>query len=90
MECITENIQPIYYRLKGYSKESDEVRLVLAVNWMLVGKVEESFLYLNDAATKYNRYLPAYPVSPFFDNIKSDPRYDELIRKLKSDKFTSN
>ena len=34
-----------------------------------------------------NVWLAVYIKSAFFDNIKPDSRYDELIRKLKLEKY---
>ena len=50
---------------------------------MALGKIDKVFEALEDA---YNERLPVlvetFKIEPYFDPIRSDPRYKELIRKI--------
>jgi hypothetical protein len=58
-----------------------------AVNYSLIGNLDKAFEVLEKAYKSRNPYLQIYINTAFFKNLKSDPRYHELIKKLKMEKY---
>jgi hypothetical protein len=52
-----------------------------ASNAALLGKKEEAFKFL-EKAYETRRGIVALPVEPELDNIRSDPRYPDLLRRM--------
>ena len=46
-----------------------------------LGKKDEALKILGDAIDAYETASVNVAVSPFFDELRSDPRFDELLRK---------
>lgn len=60
----------------------------VAGNYSMLGDRENAFLWLDRAFAAENDNYPQSPflleikVNPFFDNIRSDPRYEALLRRM--------
>ena len=54
----------------------------LARQCVLIGDTEQAFEYLNKAIEKRHGQLGMLNVEPAFDNLRSDPRFDELVRRV--------
>ncbi|MFC2142701.1 protein kinase, partial [Acidobacteriota bacterium] len=50
-----------------------------------VGDIDQGFVYLEKALEEKNPGMPTIKVSPAFDNIRNDPRYKEILRKMNLD-----
>jgi tetratricopeptide (TPR) repeat protein len=63
--------------------------MLRAVNYSLIGNMDKALEILEKAYNNRNPYLQIYINTAFFENLKSDPRYHELIRKLKMEKYVN-
>ncbi len=64
-------------REKGYASP-----FMIARFYADMGDREKAFDWLDTAYREHDRLLIGLNVSPGFDNIRSDPRYAELVRKV--------
>ncbi len=48
----------------------------------LLGEKEQAFEYLNKAIEKRHSQLVMLKVEPAFDNLRDDPRFDELVKRV--------
>ena len=58
-----------------------------AVVFSFLEQNDKAFKELENAFHRQHSELALWIKTPFFENIKSDPRYAELIRKLKLEKY---
>jgi len=58
-----------------------------AIIYAYIGYSDKAFEALYRAYDEKNLWLAVYIRSAFFDNLKSDPRYNALIKKLKLEKY---
>jgi len=54
----------------------------LARQCVLIGDKEQAFEYLNKAVEKRHGQMGMLNVEPAFDNLRDDPRFDELVRRV--------
>jgi len=60
----------------GYVPMATMVQLHLAL-----GDVDGSFVWLEKAFACRASFMMPLPVYPFFDSIRGDPRFDDLLRR---------
>jgi len=48
-----------------------------------LGEKDKAFLYLNQAFDEGGEDLVAYKVAPWIDPLRSDPRFQDLLRRMK-------
>jgi len=53
----------------------------MAVVAARLGKTDEAFEYLNDAIEAHDALSITFAVDPYFDNLRDDPRFADLLRK---------
>ena len=58
-----------------------------AIIYAYIGDRDQAFEALYRAYNDKDLLLAVYIKSAFFDNLKSDPRYNALIKKLKLEKY---
>jgi TolB-like protein len=66
---------------KDPTKPQDYDPYDVAGNYALLGERENAFLWLDKAYALHSNML-AIQVDPAFDNIRSDPRYNALLRRM--------
>ena len=47
-----------------------------------LGEPEDAFSWLEQAFTVHSGYITYLKVDPLFDNLRGDPRFDELLRRI--------
>jgi TolB-like protein/Tfp pilus assembly protein PilF len=68
--------------LGNIAHDGDRVGPVeLAMVWAHLGERDRAFQYLEDAYRRHDAWLP-WLRTPFFDPLRGDPRYDELIERI--------
>ncbi len=55
----------------------------IAIAFLALNDVDNTFSWLEKAYNNRSVWLGIIRIDPFFDNLRSDPRYVELIRKMK-------
>lgn len=86
-------VEEAYEVLERLNKRKEELPqetldLDFAMVFLGLGKLEQTFAYLNNAVDKHHIYTMATILaSPIFDELKSDERYLKLLQKLGLDKY---
>jgi hypothetical protein len=61
----------------------DTAAFTIAMNHAYRGDVDQSFAWLQHAYATHDRSLTWLQSEPLAQNIKADPRYDAMLRKMK-------
>ena len=72
----------LYEKLKELSKTNYISPMMLAILPMLLGDLDAAFELIEQAYAEKANALVYLNVEPFFDPLRSDPRYAELIEKM--------
>jgi hypothetical protein len=48
-----------------------------------LGEHEQAFAWLEKAYAERDSYLPLINVDPFFDPLRPDPRFHDLLRRMR-------
>jgi len=54
----------------------------IAFLWAELDEPDKVFFYLNNACENHDPYMFNVQASPLFDDYRSDPRYDQLLKKM--------
>ena len=68
------------------SKERYVSSWYIAVLYAGLGEKDKAFHWLEKAYDERDHWMPSLKVVPLFDNIRRDPRYADLLRRLRLDK----
>ncbi len=68
--------------LKEKAKTAYVSPLSFAVAYTKLGEKEEAFAWLNKAAAERAPWVTYIKTDPVFDNLRSDPRFDELVKLI--------
>lgn len=74
--------QQIIVELQAQSKQKYVSAYFIAVIYSGLGDKDQAFGWLEKAYQERHPYLTLLTVEPVFDNLRSDPRYAELQRKV--------
>jgi eukaryotic-like serine/threonine-protein kinase len=74
--------QQIVNELQAQSKQKYVSPYFIAVVYSGLGEKDQAFALLEKAYQERHPYLTLLKVEPVFDNLRSDPRYTELLRKV--------
>ncbi len=55
---------------------------LIAINLAVVGETEEAMTWLERAYEERDPVLIEAKVSPYLDPLRSDPRFDDLLRRI--------
>ena len=77
-----EKATELFEKLKELSKTQYVSPIVLAILPMLLGDLDEAFGPLEKALADKANALVYLNVEPFFDPLRADPRFAELIKKM--------
>ena len=72
----------LFKQLKQLSKTKYISPMILAILPMLLGDLDEAFELIDQAYAEKANALVYLNVEPFFDPLRSDPRYAQLIEKM--------
>jgi len=70
-------------RLIQRSDAGQQRQVYIAATYLALGKPDSSFYWLDKAYELRDGNLPWVRIAPFFDDLRSDPRYVALMKKLK-------
>jgi TolB-like protein/tetratricopeptide (TPR) repeat protein len=54
----------------------------IALAYTTMGRIDEAFAWLKEAYSNRDPWLPFLAVHPEFDRLHSDPRFDDLVRRI--------
>jgi hypothetical protein len=63
-------------------KHPQQIETVLAGIYFRLGENEEGWKWLEKAYDERSFFLTWLKVSPFYDNIRSDPRFQAMLKKM--------
>jgi tetratricopeptide (TPR) repeat protein len=70
-------------RLNEKTSRGDYVPAIEYVTaYTRLGEKEQAFAWLTKAVEERNRFALEIKVNPIFDSLRSDPRFQELVRKV--------
>jgi hypothetical protein len=55
---------------------------VFASTYCMIGEIDEAFTWLERAYQERDPLLLALKAAPYLDPLRSDPRYEELVRRI--------
>ena len=79
----TDEAQKILIELKGYRNLDSLSLIYLAETCSVMGEKTEAFEFLEVAYQQRSSLLILLSVSPSFRNIRTDPRYADLLRRMR-------
>jgi hypothetical protein len=56
--------------------------MALASYYFYLGETDKGFEWLERSYSRREYNLPGIPVDPLFDNIRTDPRHLDLVKRL--------
>ena len=77
-----EKATELFGKLKELSKTQYVSPIVLAILPMLLGDLDTAFEVIEKALADKANALVYLNVEPFFDPLRADPRFAELIKKM--------
>jgi TolB-like protein/Tfp pilus assembly protein PilF len=91
-QAIAGNHDEARETLKSLKKLSD-VRYIapfeLAIIFVGLGDMDQAFVWLEKAYQEHSVWLPWLGVDPKFDNLRSDPRFNDLLRRMNLPELTN-
>jgi len=78
-----DEARKILSELKGYRNLDSEPLVFLAETCSLMGEKTEAFEFLEVAYQQRGSKLSALNIAPNFRNIRTDPRYADLLRRMR-------
>jgi Flp pilus assembly protein TadD len=75
--------QQIIDELQAQSKQKYVSAYFIAVIYSGLGDKDQAFAWLEKAYQERHPYLTLLKVEPVFDHLRSDPRYAELLRRVR-------
>src|SRR6516225_3659471 len=78
-----EAAHAILQQLKGLSKNRYVSPIYLALIYSGLGHKDEAFQWLEKAYDERSTWLVFFKVEPCWDNLRSDPRFQDLLRRMK-------
>ena len=78
-----EESRKILGRLMGETKRSYMPALWVARVYVALGEPENAFIWLSKAYDERSAQLPLLNVDPRLDSLRSDPRFQDLLRRMK-------
>jgi len=78
----TDEVQKILSELKGYGKLDSRSLILLAETYSVMGEKTEAFEFLDVAYQERGSWLVFLGAYPGFSNIRTDPRYADLLRRM--------
>ena len=78
----TDEVPKILGELKGYGKLDSRSLILLAETYSVMGEKTEAFEFLDVAYQERGSWLVFLGAYPGFSNIRTDPRYADLLRRM--------
>ncbi len=78
-----QGVRQKFFELQKLNEQKSSANLyAMARQCALLGDQEQAFEYLNKAVEKHQGQMTMLNVEPSFDNLRDDPRFDELVRRV--------
>jgi hypothetical protein len=68
--------------LKELEKEDRYSWFFIAADYAALGEKDRAFNWLEKAYEKRDFFLPTLAVNPYMDPLRSDPRFQDLLRRI--------
>ena len=72
----------LFDELRGYSKQRYTSPFLTAIIYMGLGEKDQALEQLEKAYEDRSDYLPFLNAEPAFDSLRSDPRFQDLLRRM--------
>jgi tetratricopeptide (TPR) repeat protein len=82
---MTDEAFKILARLDGLSKDRYVGSFFRALVWLGLGETNEALAHLEKAYLERESYMTSLKVWPIFDSLRSEPRFNALLRKMNLD-----
>jgi hypothetical protein len=69
-------------KLRELNRRQQADPLPIAVAYMGIGDKERAFAWLQKAYLEHSSSLTALKIDPIYDSLRSDPRFQELLRRV--------
>src|SRR5262249_17340364 len=79
----TDEAQQVLERLISISKQRYVSSCNMVTIYFALGKKDEGFAWLEQAIEERDGRLLCFNVNPWLDNVRSDPRFAEVVRRLR-------
>ncbi len=76
-----EKAQEILDELLKRSEQTFVAPTLMAILYFALGEDDQGFQKLEDAYKVYDNWVRLLKVEPIFDRVRSDPRFEEMLRK---------
>jgi TolB-like protein/DNA-binding winged helix-turn-helix (wHTH) protein/Tfp pilus assembly protein PilF len=73
----------ILNEVKGQTREHYNLATFIAAIYAALGDKEEAFAWLRKGCDEHQNGVKEFKVSPRFDTLRSDPRFTDLLRRVK-------
>jgi TolB-like protein/tetratricopeptide (TPR) repeat protein len=73
---------PILRKMEDTARRSGQGGFLIGAVYAALGDRDSAFRWLDEAFKAHDTFLPWMKVDPEFDNLRGDPRYDDLIRRI--------
>ncbi len=78
-----QGVRQKFFELQKLNEQKPSANLyAMARQCALLGDKEQAFEYLNKAVEKHQGQMVMLNVEPSFDNLRDDPRFDELVGRV--------
>jgi TolB-like protein/DNA-binding winged helix-turn-helix (wHTH) protein/Tfp pilus assembly protein PilF len=73
----------ILNEVKGQTREHYNMATLIAAIYAALGDKEQAFAWLRKSCDEHQNGVKEFKVSPRFDTLRSDPRFTDLLRRVK-------
>ena len=73
----------ILNEVKGQTREHYNLATFIAAIYAALGDKEQAFAWLGKGCDEHQNGVKEFKVSPRFDTLRSDPRFTDLLRRVK-------
>jgi adenylate cyclase len=77
-------------KLRALSKQRYIPAVYFAFIYVALNKLDRAFECLHAACEERSSYLVFMTVQPSFENLRSDPRFEALLKKIRMPSTTAN
>jgi len=68
--------------LQAHAREKYVSPIFIAMDYAMIGEKELAFVWLEKAYEERSSWLPEIGVDPVWDNLRDDPRFQDLLRRV--------
>jgi hypothetical protein len=68
--------------MEDHARRSRQGSFLVGAVYAALGDRDPAFRWLDEAVREHDTFLPWMKVDPEFDNLRTDQRFDSLIRRI--------